>query len=54
VVYGPTPHNIAAPDEYVEVADLVTVAKSHALTMARLLTGPALRRGDQTPRRAQA
>ncbi len=38
VVYGPTPHNIAAPDEYVEVADLVTVAKAHALTMARLLT----------------
>lgn len=38
VVYGPTPHNIAAPDEYVEVADLVTVAKTHALTMAALLT----------------
>jgi acetylornithine deacetylase/succinyl-diaminopimelate desuccinylase-like protein len=37
VVYGPTPHNIAAPDEYIEVADLVNVAKAHALTMARLL-----------------
>lgn len=37
VVYGPTPHNIAAPDEYIEVADLVTVAKAHASTMARLL-----------------
>jgi succinyl-diaminopimelate desuccinylase len=38
VVYGPTPHNIAAPDEFVEVADLVTVAKAHALTLATLLT----------------
>ena len=38
VVYGPTPHNIAAPDEYVEVADLVTVAKAHSLTMMRLRT----------------
>ncbi len=37
VVYGPTPHNIAAPDEYVEVADLVTVAKTHALTLTKLL-----------------
>jgi succinyl-diaminopimelate desuccinylase len=37
VVYGPTPHNIAAPDENVEIADLVTVAKAHALTMATLL-----------------
>jgi succinyl-diaminopimelate desuccinylase len=37
VVYGPTPHNIAAPDEYVEIADLVAVAKAHALTMSKLL-----------------
>jgi acetylornithine deacetylase/succinyl-diaminopimelate desuccinylase-like protein len=37
VVYGPTPHNIAAPDEYVEAEDLVTVAKAHALAMAKLL-----------------
>ena len=37
VVYGPTPHNIAAPDEYVEAKDLVTVAKAHALAMAKLL-----------------
>jgi acetylornithine deacetylase/succinyl-diaminopimelate desuccinylase-like protein len=35
-VYGPTPHNIAAPDEYVEIADLVTVAKAHVLAMSRL------------------
>jgi succinyl-diaminopimelate desuccinylase len=37
VVYGPTPHNIAAPDEYVEAEDLVTVAQAHVLAMARLL-----------------
>jgi len=37
VVYGPTPHNIAAPDEYVEAEDLVTVAKAHVLAMAKLL-----------------
>ncbi len=36
-VYGPTPHNLATEDEYAEVADLVTVAKAHALTLARLL-----------------
>ena len=37
VVYGPTPHNIAASDEYVEAEDLVTVAKAHALAMSKLL-----------------
>lgn len=38
VVYGPTPHNIAAPDEYVDISDLVTVAKAHALAMTKLLS----------------
>ena len=37
VVYGPTPHNIAQPDEYVEIADLVTVAKAHASTLAKVV-----------------
>lgn len=37
VVYGPTPHNIAAPDEYVEIEDLVATAKAHALTLTKLL-----------------
>lgn len=29
VVYGPTPHNMGAPDEYVDEDELVTVAKVH-------------------------
>ncbi|MHB8733189.1 MAG: M20 family metallopeptidase [bacterium] len=37
VVYGPTPHNIAAPDEYIEIKDLVSVAKAHALALTKLL-----------------
>ncbi len=37
VVYGPTANNIGTEDEYVEVADLLMVAKVHALTIARML-----------------
>jgi acetylornithine deacetylase/succinyl-diaminopimelate desuccinylase-like protein len=36
-VYGPVPHNLATEDEYVTVADLVTVTKVHAVTLTRLL-----------------
>ncbi len=32
VVYGPTPHNMGAADEYAEIADLQAVAAVHALT----------------------
>lgn len=37
VVYGPTPINMGAPDEHVAIADLVAVARVHALAAARLL-----------------
>lgn len=30
VVYGPTPHNMGAPDEYVDIGELLLVAKVHA------------------------
>lgn len=31
-VYGPTPHNMGAPDEYITVEDLLVVGRVHALT----------------------
>ena len=37
VVYGPTPHGMGGPDEWVEVADLDRVARVHALTAFDLL-----------------
>jgi acetylornithine deacetylase/succinyl-diaminopimelate desuccinylase-like protein len=39
VVYGPAPRNMGAPDEHVAIADLVAVARVHALATARLLGG---------------
>lgn len=32
VVYGPTPYNMGAPDEYADIAELATVSRVHALT----------------------
>jgi succinyl-diaminopimelate desuccinylase len=37
VVYGPAPRNMGAPDEHVAIADLVAVARVHALATQRLL-----------------
>lgn len=37
VVYGPAPINMGAADEHVAIADLVAVARVHALASARLL-----------------
>ena len=39
VVYGPAPINMGAPDEHVAIADLVSVARVHALAAARMLGG---------------
>jgi acetylornithine deacetylase/succinyl-diaminopimelate desuccinylase-like protein len=38
VVYGPTPHNMGAPDEYADIAELATVSSVHALTAFDMLT----------------
>ena len=38
VVYGPTPHNMGAPDEYADIAELATVSRVHALTAFDMLT----------------
>jgi len=38
VVYGPTPHNMGGPDEWVDIAELDQVARVHALTVFDLLT----------------
>jgi succinyl-diaminopimelate desuccinylase len=35
-VYGPTPHHIGSENEYIEVEDLIKVAKVHALSITRL------------------
>ncbi len=36
-VYGPDAHNLGSENEYIEVGDLVTVAKSHAVVLSKLL-----------------
>ena len=41
VVYGPTPHGMGGPDEWVDVAELDQVARVHALTAFDLLQGEA-------------
>ena len=41
VVYGATPHNSNAPDEYVEIEDLMTLFQVHALTAYDFLTARA-------------
>ncbi len=38
VVYGPTPYNMGAPDEYADIAELATVSRVHALTAFDFLT----------------
>ncbi|WP_426433553.1 M20/M25/M40 family metallo-hydrolase [Bradyrhizobium genosp. P] len=38
VVYGPTPHNMGAPDEYADIAELATVSRVHAFTAFDMLT----------------
>lgn len=38
VVYGPTPHGMGGPDEWVDLAELDQVARVHALTAFDLLT----------------
>jgi succinyl-diaminopimelate desuccinylase len=38
VVYGPTPYNMGAPDEYAEIRELGIVSRVHALTAFDLLT----------------
>ena len=37
VVYGPTPHNMGAPDEYVEHEELLVVARVHAAAALKFL-----------------
>ena len=41
VVYGPTPHNMGGPDEYVLVEELDQVARVHALAAFDILRGAA-------------
>jgi len=38
IVYGPTPHGMGGPDEWVDLSDLDHVARVHALTAFDLLT----------------
>lgn len=38
IVYGPTPHNMGAPDEYADIAELDIVSRVHALTAFDILT----------------
>lgn len=38
VVYGPTPHGMGGPDEWVDITELGQVARVHALTALDLLT----------------
>jgi succinyl-diaminopimelate desuccinylase len=37
LIYGPTPHGMGAPDEYVEVADLLRAATVHSDTALEYL-----------------
>jgi acetylornithine deacetylase/succinyl-diaminopimelate desuccinylase-like protein len=39
VVYGPTPHSMGGPDEYVVVEELEAVARVHALAAFDFLAG---------------
>lgn len=38
VVYGPTPHGMGGPDDWVDITELGQVARVHALTALDLLT----------------
>jgi succinyl-diaminopimelate desuccinylase len=44
VVYGPTPHNMGGPDEYVTIDDLFAVFYVHAMTAYDFLEGGASKR----------
>jgi hypothetical protein len=37
-VYGPAPHNMGAPDEYITLRDLGVVGRVHTLTAFDFLT----------------
>jgi succinyl-diaminopimelate desuccinylase len=39
LIFGPKPHGLAAPDEYITVDDLVTVAKVHLATALDVVMG---------------
>jgi succinyl-diaminopimelate desuccinylase len=41
IVYGPTPYNMGAPDEYAEISELGIVSRVHALTAFDLLSKEA-------------
>jgi acetylornithine deacetylase/succinyl-diaminopimelate desuccinylase-like protein len=41
VVYGPTPYNMGAPDEYADISELGIVSRVHALTAFDFLTKEA-------------
>jgi succinyl-diaminopimelate desuccinylase len=41
VVCGLTPHNLGAPDEYLDIAELPTLAAIHLVAAARFLAGDA-------------
>jgi succinyl-diaminopimelate desuccinylase len=42
VVYGPTPHNMGGPDEYVTIDDLFAVFYVHAMTAFDFLSRPSM------------
>lgn len=42
IVYGPTPHGMGGPDEWVDLMELDQVARVHALTAFDLLKDPVL------------
>ena len=39
LIFGPKPHGLAAPDEYITVDDLVTVTKVHLATALDVVLG---------------
>lgn len=39
IIYGPTPHNMGAPDDYVAIEDLLVVAQVHAGIVTDFLRG---------------
>ncbi len=41
LIYGPTPHNMGRPDEYVEISDLLRTTMVHAATASEFLARPA-------------
>jgi succinyl-diaminopimelate desuccinylase len=41
IVYGPTPHNMGAPDEYATLDDVLGTVAVHALSAFDYLSSPA-------------